>query len=189
MAKVYPIKDKKKIALIKKILIKENRERDWIMIAIGINTGLRISDILQLKVKHVRNKNRINGIKSKKTKKTIDIIINKNLREELNSYIKGKKAEEYLIKTTNQENGEVVNKPISTTQAYRIMKYIEDKAKIKENLGTHSLRKTFGYNLYKIKGIAIVQATLQHETQLDTIRYIGVEDEEIDNGIENIKYD
>lgn len=188
MSKVYPIKDKNKIALIKKILIKENRERDWIMIAIGINTGLRISDILQLKVKHVKNKNRINGIKSEKTKKPINSIINKNLREELAPYLKGKKSEEYLIRTNRREDGEIINKPISTTQAYRIMKYIEYRAKIKENLGTHSLRKTFGYNLYQNNDISIVQAALQHDTQLDTIRYIGVEDEEIDKGIENIKY-
>ncbi|MGL4730345.1 MAG: tyrosine-type recombinase/integrase [Clostridium sp.] len=188
MAKVYPIKDRSRIALIKKILLKENRERDWIMIAIGINTGLRISDILQLRVKHVKNKNRISGLKSQKTKKPINSIINNQLKEELKPYLKGKKSDEYLIRTNRHEDGELINEPISCTQAYRIMKYIEERAGVKDNLGTHSLRKTFGYNLYQNSDISIVQGALQHDTQLDTIRYIGVEDEEIDKGIENIKY-
>lgn len=190
MSKVYPIKDKKKIALIRKILLKENKKRDWIMINIGINTGLRISDILQLKVKNVKNKNKITGIRSKKTKKPINVKINKILKEELNNYIKDKEPNDYLIRTNRHDfDGKLKNEPISTTQAYRIIKYVELKAKINENLGTHSLRKTFGYNLYKNNiNISKIQGALQHENQMDTLRYIGVEEEEIDKAIDSLNY-
>lgn len=187
MSQVYPIKDKRKIKAIRKYLINSNRLRDWIMIAVGIFTGLRISDILQLKVKDVRNRDYIK-LKQKKTKKNKKIIINNQLKEDLKEFIKGKKDNEYLIRTTLKENGEYLNKPISPTQAYRIIKDIQHKLKIKENLGTHSLRKTYGYNLYKENDIAVVQKSLDHASQADTLRYIGVEDEVVNNATASLNF-
>lgn len=55
---VDSIRDKKKISSILAYLRKEN-ERDFIMFMLGFHTGLRISDILNLKVRDVKNKKRI----------------------------------------------------------------------------------------------------------------------------------
>lgn len=187
MGKVYPIKDVNKISEIKNILLKNNKHRDWIMISIGIYTGLRISDILKLKVKDVKNKDYIR-IKAQKTSKNTVIAINEELKKELKEYIKDKSANEYLIKTIKKEDGEEINKPISSTQAYRIMKYVGKKAKIKVNIGTHTLRKTYGYYLYKNNDISIVQGALNHENQLDTLKYIGVEEEEINKATKSLRF-
>ena len=55
---VQPIRDKQKIDEIKAIL-KRQSGRDYFLFIIGINTGLRISDILKLQVKDVREKTHI----------------------------------------------------------------------------------------------------------------------------------
>lgn len=187
MSQVYPIKDKRKIKAIRRYLINSNRLRDWIMVSIGIFTGLRISDILQLKVKDIKNKDYLK-LKQKKTKKSKKIIINNQLKSDLKEFIKGKKDNEYLIRTTVKENGVTVNEPISPTQAYRIIKDIQYKLKIKENLGTHSLRKTYAYNLYKENDISVVQKSLDHVSQADTLRYIGVEEEVINKATAGLNF-
>ena len=187
MSQVYPIKDKRKIKAIRKYLINSNRLRDWIMVSIGIFTGLRIADILNLKVKDIKNKDYLK-IKQQKTKKVKKIIINNQLKEDLKEFVKGKKENEYLIRTTLKENGEYLNEHISPTQAYRIIKDIQYKLKIKESLGTHSLRKTYAYNLYKEYDISVVQKALQHENQLDTLRYIGVEEEVINKATAGLNF-
>lgn len=49
---VEPIRDRKKIAQIKNQLRGQHRYRDLLLIVVGINTALRISDLLELQVGH-----------------------------------------------------------------------------------------------------------------------------------------
>ncbi len=67
MATVEPIRDIRDLRRIEKIL-QEGNIRDFVMFKLGINCGLRISDILSLNVKDVKNKKNIRLIE-KKTKK------------------------------------------------------------------------------------------------------------------------
>ena len=180
--RVDPIKDNQKIRLIINDLKNNNQDRNLIMILIGIYTGFRISDILELKVKDVKGKISIKK-REEKTKKYKSIAIHKELYKELEVYCRGKPNDEYLIKS--REGG---NKPISRVQAYRIIKTLQSKYKISDNLGCHSLRKTYGYNMYKKNDISIVQKSLNHTMQADTIKYIGVEEEEINRATLNLKY-
>lgn len=55
MVCVEPIREKNKIELVKRIL-KENGSRDYLLFLLGINSGLRISDILKLKISDVKDK-------------------------------------------------------------------------------------------------------------------------------------
>ena len=180
--RVEPIRDNQKVRKIINDLSYEHQERNKIMFLIGIYTGLRISDILRLRIKDVRSKTSIRT-KEKKTKKYKSIAIHKELFKELERYCRGKPAEDYLIKSREGNN-----KPISRVQAYRIIKKIQYKYKINDNLGCHSLRKTYGYNMYGKNDISIVQKALNHSSQSDTIRYIGVEEEEINKATLNLKY-
>ncbi|MCB2295536.1 hypothetical protein LGK95_18815 [Clostridium algoriphilum] len=82
---VQPIRDKNKIKEIKALLLKNNY-RDFILFTLGINTGFRISDILEIKVNDVRNKTHI-AINEKKTDKLKKAYINSSLKEELDKYI------------------------------------------------------------------------------------------------------
>ena len=146
---------------------------------IGINTGLRISDILNLKVKDVKDKTHI-VITERKTSKITRILINSNLRNDINSYIHNMNEEEYLFKS--QKN---INAPITRVQAYRIL---NNAAKILnlDDVGTHTLRKTFGYWHYNMyKDVAILQEIFNHSSPSITLRYIGINDDIKDKTIEN----
>ena len=85
---VEPIRDRETINLVKRIL-KEHGTRDYLLFLMGINSGLRISDILKLKVKDVLNKNYIE-IKEQKTGKLKRFPITNSFKSELDEYLIGK---------------------------------------------------------------------------------------------------
>ena len=182
MNKVEPIRDKETIRNIINYL-KETNKRNYIFFLVGIYTGLRVGDILSLKIKDVYNKPGIK-IKAKKTGKDINIKFNKELKKALDEYAAGKDPDEYLIKSKQG-----YNKAISRIQAYRILKSIADKFKL-DGIGCHSLRKTFGYHYYYAtdKDIVTVQRALGHSDPSITLRYIGIIKEDIDRGIDNLKF-
>lgn len=179
--RVDPIKNKKNVIKIMNEL-KKDSERNLILFKIGIYTGLRIEDILRLKVKNI-NGNTLE-IQQGKTKKYKRIQLNDELRKSLKEYLRGKSEEEYIIKSRNGNN-----KPLSYTQAYRIIKQAIKKSRIKGNYATHSLRKTYAYTLYENNDLSIVQGALDHDNQLTTLRYIGVTEEEINKATMNLRYD
>jgi integrase len=182
MNKVEPIRDKDTIKNIINYLKKVN-ERNYILFMVGIYTGLRIGDILRLKVRDVYNKSGIK-IKTEKTGTEIDMKFSKELKKALNDYIRGKDSNEYLIKSRQG-----YNKPISRIQAYRILEDIAIRFDL-NNIGCHSLRKTFGYHYYYAtdKDIVAVQRALGHSDPSITLRYIGIIKADIDRGIDNLKF-
>ncbi len=177
MKLVEPIREISDIERIKLNLAK--CPRDFLLFDIGINTGLRISDILNLKVKDVRNKEHLILIE-KKTKKYKKILLMTELKKNINKYIKDKSNDTYLFKTR------YTNTPISRIQAYRIINIACKAANIKENVGTHTLRKTFGYHFYqRTKDIVLLQNILNHSSPQVTLRYIGMNQDMIDNSLKN----
>lgn len=180
--KVDPIRDKDTIQNILHYL-KGNNERNYIMFMMGIYTGLRIGDILRLKIKDVKNKN-VLRIKMQKVEKDIEIAFNPELKKALNKYCEGKELNDFLIKST-----EGYNKAIDKSQAYRIIHSVGAKFKL-ENIGTHTLRKTFGYHYYYStdKDIVAVQLALGHRDSGTTLRYIGVLQSNINASIKRLKY-
>lgn len=174
MVCVEPIRDKTKIDVVKRIL-KENGSRDYLLFLIGINSGLRISDILKLRVKDVKDKEYIELIEQK-TNKYKRFPVTKSFKYELKEYIIGKFSEEYLFAS---QKG---SKPISRIQAYRIICNACINAGIKARIGTHTLRKTFGYHFYQEnKDIALLQQIFNHSTPSITLKYIGINQDIIDS--------
>lgn len=178
---VEPIRDPNKIQDIL-IYLKKRSERDYIMFMLGLYTGFRISDILRLQVKDVRNKDSIRK-REKKTGKQKTVPIGKPLKKALASYIEGKEDYEYLI--ANSKTG--LN-PISRQHAYEIIKGVGNMFGV-ENLGTHSLRKTFGYHYYvRTKDIAVLQDIFNHSDPAITLRYIGINGDTIADAYASIIY-
>lgn len=174
---VEPIRNKSDILKIKKILY-ENSDRNGFLFTLGINVGFRIGDLLSLKVKDVKGKDYID-IKEEKTKKSQRFPINKSLKREIEEYVKGKPEDEYLFISREGEN-----KPITTTQAYIIINGAAKKIGL-ENIGTHSLRKTFGYHHYKVnKDVAMLQEIFNHHSPQITLRYIGINQDLIDESLD-----
>ena len=178
MKSVQPIRDIEKVQAMKNELLKTGY-RNFMLFNIGINTGLRVSDILMLKVSDVKDKRHI-MIKEKKTAKNKRFLINLNLKIDLDKYIMGMMEDEFLFKS---QKG--YNQPITRVQAYRILNEAAKKVGLTE-VGTHTMRKTFGYFHYnQFKDIAILQDIFNHSSPSITLRYIGINDDMKDKTIEN----
>ena len=179
---VKPIKSKEVVRNIINAL-KEESPRNAIMFGLGVYCGLRISDILNLKVKNVRRKWNIR-VKQQKTGKYIEIVLNRELKKMIDGFTENMNDEDYLIKSRKGDN-----KPISETQAYRIMQEIAQEFNL-HNFGCHSTRKTFAYHLYldNKKDIGLVQKALGHESSATTLAYIDMDKEAVNRAIKRIRY-
>lgn len=177
METVQPIRDVKKILKMQDIL-KKSSNRDFMLFTIGINTGLRISDILKLKVSDIKDTDHIT-LKETKTGKPKRFLINTQLKKHIDKYIKGMQDTDYLFPSRKG-----INKPITRIQAYRILNNAATKCKLQE-IGTHTLRKTFGYWHYQqFKDVAILQDIFNHSSPSVTLRYIGINDDIKDKTIQ-----
>lgn len=177
---VEPIRNPDKVHELEKNLKKHN-ERDYIMFILGIYSGLRISDILRLRVRDVKGKKEI-AIREKKTGKQRIFPINTMVAKELKKYCLNKDSDEFLIKSRKG-----YNKPIGRKRAYTILREAGEELGI-YHLGTHTLRKTFGYHYYKTyNDIADLQKILNHSSPITTIAYIGTQKSISDKRIRDFK--
>jgi integrase len=170
-----------KKALKRKQWLKEEvswqSERNYILFCLGINTGLRVSDLLNLKIKDVKGKKRF-IVKEGKTDKPRTIYVN-GLYEELNAYIKTLKGTEWLFPSRKGD------KAISRIQAYRALNKASEYAGL-ESVGTHTMRKTFGYWYYKkTLDIVSLQKILNHSHPAITLEYIGITAEQIEDSLKD----
>jgi len=157
----------------------ELAERDLLIFLVGINTGLRVNDIVKLKVGDVRGKDSFIIFEGKTNKKrTVNISMIKN---EIEAYTTGKRSDEYLFKSQKGD------KPITTTQVYRILSNAADFIGY-DYVGTHTMRKTFGYHHYKqFKDVAILQEIFNHSAPSITKRYIGIREDEINDTLNGFR--
>ncbi|MET3507271.1 tyrosine-type recombinase/integrase [Halalkalibacter oceani] len=176
---VNPIKSDRDIAKMKAALHGRNR----LMFVMGVSLGLRISDLLEIKIGDVRGKTEL-VVTETKTKKPRRIKLSKTVIAEVKK-LEGA-DDEYIFRS--RQGG---NKPISRVQAYRILNEAAERAGIADKIGaigTHSLRKTFGFKLYT-QGIDVtrIMAILNHSTPAMTLKYIGITRDEIDAAYEAIE--
>lgn len=174
MEYVDPIKDIKSINAIKKEL-RQQSQRDLLLFVLGINTGIRISDLLFLKVEDIWDSNGVKEflyVSNEKSAQLQPIYLNNSVRSELTNYLGMFEfsATDYLFKSKKNDA------PITRQQAYRIINHAAKKVGITGKIGMHTLRKTFGYHAYR-KGIAIsiIRSIYQHHSSAETLRYIGIE--------------
>jgi integrase len=176
---VEPIRDKVKIHQMYAILSRSDMKYA-LLFKFGLNTGLRISDILPIKLKNICNDNgKFHDyfmLKEKKTGKERKIKINAALRKEIEAYVKAERsvAGNYLFPSRKGSH-------IGRVQAYRVLKEAAESVGI-ENFGTHSLRKTWGYWTYKISkfNIGLIMDTFNHSSPNITLRYIGINQDQKD---------
>lgn len=178
---VEPIRSKEELEAMKAAL-KKISYRDYMVFLFGINTGLRISDILKLKVGDVRGKTAV-WISEGKTHKPRKIHIKNGFKAELDEYIQGMSDDDFLFPSKRNKD-----KPVDQIRVYRVFNQAAEAAGIRANIGTHTMRKTFGYHFYKqFKDVAKLQKILNHSAPSVTLRYIGIEDEEIEKTFEDFE--
>lgn len=182
---VEPIKSKKDIVEIEEYLSKHSI-RNQLIWAFGTNTGLRISDILGLNVEDVRNRQYVEIIE-KKTKKYKRFPLNDKLKKLIKAYL-CYRDKQYSI---TEDNPLFLGKKhcrLDRSQVYRFINEVCKKLGIKANVGTHTMRKTFGYHHYKkFNDVALLQKIFNHSSPSITMRYIGIAQEELDESYMNFE--
>lgn len=195
MNSAQPIKKMKDLENFKEYYkkIKPNY-RNELLIVLGLNTALRISDILSLEWDSVYNfdkkefRNHI-FITEQKTGKVSQIYLNSTVLDTLRKYKVYLNQNNKIIEPdTFLFNHSNKNMPITRIQAFRIIKEAADYYDISGVISCHSLRKTFGYHAWK-QGVepALLVTVFNHSSFDITKRYLGIEQDDKDKIFKKIK--
>ncbi|MFH1932769.1 MAG: tyrosine-type recombinase/integrase [Pseudomonadota bacterium] len=183
---VGPIKDLNDIKKLKEYL-RQKSARDYCLWVLASNNGLRMIDILRLKVKDLIDLEPGETIKVKetKTKKTNIVCLNSTAYEALHNYLKkGKHTEpnDWLFPSQMHPKNS-----IDTTGVNLMIKSWCKKLKIKGNFGSHTCRKTWGYHqrVTHKTDITIIMKRFSHSSLDQTLRYIGLSEEEVNGALLN----
>ena len=183
---VQPIRDEDALERCYDIARAHDRKKlpgeiSWeLLLQVGFNTSLRVSDFRRFRVCDLRGKDYAQ-IQAKKTGKEARILINPWSRREINRLLTGRKADEYIFQSRQRDPATHKPRPITRQRVYQIMNRIARQAGIEERIGCHTLRKTFGYWYYQDTGdIVSLQRILCHSFQRETLVYIGIVQENID---------
>lgn len=182
--KVEPIRDKKLIREIMSALEKDRSpvgERRYLLFASGIYLGRRISDLLELKVGDVRGKKTMTITEGKTGKEKV-LAFNSILQKIYKERLAGRDPEEPLFVSRQKTRVSREVQAISRRTALRDIHAIGKMAGIDYRIGTHTLRKTFGYWYYQnYQDIGMLMKLFNHSKEEITQVYIGLDvDEQCD---------
>lgn len=184
MGTTQPIRDRQELQNFSTYYKDEKPNlRNYALVVLGLNTALRISDLLHLRWNDLYDFEKLCFrdhllIKEQKTGKRNRIAINEKAREAMQMYFneRNPEADEFIFsKRTNPY------KPLSRSQAYRIIKDDANHTTSEEAVSCHSLRKTFGYFAWQ-EGVqpALLMDVFNHSSYAITKRYLGIEQDEKD---------
>ncbi|WBL16036.1 tyrosine-type recombinase/integrase [Sutcliffiella sp. NC1] len=169
MKYVEAIKKIEDIQAIKQFL-KNQSLRDYLLFVMGINTGLRISELLCLRWEDVLDND--GDVKEFLQLPNLPpIYLNQQVQISISEYLNNELPnQDHFIFQSKKLSG-----PISRQQAYRIINSAAKEVGIPDKIGTHTLRKTYGYHAFN-KGIAIslLQKIFNHTSSSETLRYLGI---------------
>lgn len=188
MSTTYPIRKQTALKQFKTYYLQQNNLRNYTLIVLGLNTALRISDLLTLRWQDVyfHREHRFREhicLTEQKTGKSTMIAINDSILEALQQYFDNNLPEEVLFPNNRGDNT-----PLSRYQAYRIVKRAASYAGMDSHISCHSMRKTFGYYAWK-QGVppAMLMNIYNHSSFEITKRYLGIEQEDKDDVFLSIK--
>ena len=180
---VDPIRRMKDIQSISKML--SDNPRNNLLFVMGTNNGLRTGDLLKLKVGDV-NGMKIGdtlSIKEGKTGKNNFLVMNKSIYRSLQVYLEkiNTNDEDFLFASRKGKRS------ITIQCVNNMVKKWASEINLKGNYGAHSLRKTWGYiqrTTYGV-GFEILCKRFNHSSPAITMRYLGIEDKEVQNILMN----
>ncbi|MDR2137799.1 MAG: tyrosine-type recombinase/integrase [Synergistaceae bacterium] len=182
---VDPIKDIDKIERMKRILQSQS-QRNLLLFVMGINTPLRVNDLLQLKVGDVLDEDEnilsVISVCRKKTGKCTQIFLNDTVKEAMEGYPPLQNERDAALfpawEVYGRQRNSPKNKiPLSRIQVYRIMRGAAEQAGLSK-VGAQTLRKTFGYQVFQKTGrLKVVQELLNQDSLSHLTQYIGLKPE------------
>lgn len=197
-----PIKSIDDIQRISEYLVSRGRYRDNMLFIVGINFGLRVSDLLRLRYNMILDQNlrfrdgfpilEKKTANTRKVKKNRYITINDSAISAITLYLRemnkqGKtvRMDDYLFRSESNHGGNQ-NKPMNRKSVDRIVKNMCEEVGVHAKVSTHTLRKTFGYHQMVMSGndprkLLLLQKIFGHSTVAQTLDYIGITREEIED--------
>lgn len=169
--------------------------RNKMMFLIGINLGIRASDLCALKYSFFMNNDgafkdsySLQPKKTKKTGKFVKLYFNQTVVKAISNYIEEypiQDMDEYLFKSRKGDGH------ITEISLGRIIKDAAEEVGIDRNICSHSLRKTFGYHVWhnaedKEKSLIVLQTIFNHSSPMMTKKYIGLMDDEIEDVFQDL---
>lgn len=172
-----------------------NAYRNKLIWLVGMNIGIRASDFLELKWSFFFDMNEdgviewkpyysLMPMKQRKQHKFVKLFFNNTLKRAIIDYLKmypitSKEIDSYMF--TNSKGSH-----ITTQQLWNIVCDTAEEAGVKQNVGTHTLRKTWAYFCWhnavdKNKALIILQKCFNHTSPQTTLAYIGILNEEIED--------
>lgn len=185
MGTTQPIRRNEQIESLKEYFLSKGEIRNYVLVTMGINTALRISDLLELCWGNVWNYSRNCFrkhliIEEKKTRKQQIIYLNmacihalQLLQEHSSGYTD---ADWFLFQSRVGHN-----QHIGRNRAYYLIKSAWNELGYEGNISCHSLRKTFGYHAWQ-NGVspAIIMTVYNHSSMEITKRYLAIEQDDKD---------
>ena len=158
------------------------------LFVVGINTALRISDLLQLQIgDFIDGQGKMRNsfsIREEKREKRNQVVINTSISEALAKYLAAYQDvasdPDHFVFFSSKRSGPNYIKPITRVQAWRVMAEMCKAVGLAGNYGTHTLRKTWGYHARQ-SGVPLelIMAKLNHSNIAMTKRYLGITDDEL----------
>ncbi|MCP3926688.1 MAG: tyrosine-type recombinase/integrase [Desulfobacterales bacterium] len=182
---VEPIRNVKDIKSILELLT--GRPRDLLLFLMGINNGIRAGDLLKLRVEDVKylKSDQVHYITESKTRKKNIVVVNKSVLKALGNYLshgKEKADDDFLFQSQKGSNSS-----LSVQSVHALIKKWTNAINLKGNYGTHTLRKTWGYQQRVNFGVGfdVIAKRYNHTDPKTTMLYLGIEDSEIRNVLLN----
>lgn len=181
---VEPIRDKELINKAAEVLREdrsEQGERRYLLFLTGLFLGRRVCDMRKMRVGDVLGREKF-VIIEQKTGKRIELFISKKLRKAYKERLAGRDPEEWLFPSPDPDKVTGKQNPISYRTLLRDMQEVKAIMKLPAdyNIGTHSLRKTFGYHYYReTHDVATLMKLFNHSKEETTLIYIGIASDEI----------
>lgn len=191
-----PIKKIEDIERISSFLIRNERYRDNMLVIVGINFGLRVSDLRMLRFSNLINDNftfkdsfpvfEKKTRNTRKRKKNRYITINSAVIEAVTLYLEntpGVTLSDYMFRSLSNR-GKSQNEPLTVRAIDYILKGIAADLSLNIHMSTHTLRKTFCYHQMVMSNndnrkLLLLQKMLNHSSPAQTLDYIGLSQEEI----------
>lgn len=198
-----PIKSMQDIQKVVDYLIENHRYRDYMLFIVGINFGLRVSDLRELRFSHIIDDNMVfktsfpvfekKTRNTRKVKKNRYITINDAVVEAVKTYLEHTqdvRLSDYMFRSESG-NGCYENRPLSRMSIDRILKGIAKDVGLDIHMSTHTLRKTFGYHQMLMSNndprkLILLSKMLGHSSTLITMDYIGLTFDEIDEAYKSL---
>lgn len=180
---VDPIRRMKDIQAISKLL--SDSPRNHLLFVMGTNNGLRTGDLLKLRVGDVRHMKVGDtlAIRENKTGKRNILVMNKTTYKSLQNFIEriSPHDEDYLFASRKGERA------VTVQCVNNMVKKWTSEINMRGNYGAHSLRKTWGYVQRIVFGVGfkILCKRFNHSSPAITMRYLGIEDKEVQNILMN----